>query len=178
MRKYILVFIFFFIFFYILVAQDTQSDSTKPNNNFSFLVGFTWANNPQLLGGYFDFGIILYKKILYIQNSILLRGGGVSLDGNDNSVFTVSDKLVFGRNTEYPFQIYTYLEGGVGIYGNQDKNFFTDPFVYTFGFGGGWEISSEELGGLFFEIGFIGQKIYLNYPISGIIIQAGWKIFF
>ncbi|MDR0473121.1 MAG: hypothetical protein LBH43_05580, partial [Treponema sp.] len=66
----------------------------------------------------------------------------------------------------------------VGIYGNQDKVFFNDPFVYTFGFGGGGEISSEELGGLFFEIGFLGQRINLNYPVSGIIIQAGWKIFF
>jgi hypothetical protein len=70
-------------------------------------------------------------------------------------------------------RIYTYIEGGFGIFGNQNKNFFEDPFAYTFGFGGGGEFSDEDFGGLFIEIGYIGQKIKLNYPVSGIILQTG-----
>jgi hypothetical protein len=175
MRKFILFFTFFLVFCYGLIAQD---DSKKPNNNFSLGAGFVWTNNPRVLGGYFDFGIVLYKNILFIQNNILLRGGGILIDGIDHSIFTLSEKIVFGRNTDYPWKIYTYLEGGFGIYGNHDKKIFSAPFAYTFGFGGGGEISSENFGGFFFEIGYIGQKTKLNYPVSGIIIQSGWKIFF
>jgi hypothetical protein len=178
MCKFILSFTFLLVFCCGLIAQDRQSDYQKPSNNFSLGAGFTWTNNPRLLGGYFDIGMVLYKNILYIQNSILLRGGGILLDKVDYSMFTLSEKLIFGRNTNYPWKIYTYLEGGCGIYGNQDKKFFNGPFVYTFGFGGGCEISSESFGGLFFEIGYIGQKTALNYPVSGIITQTGWKIFF
>ena len=43
---------------------------------------------------------------------------------------------------------------------------------------GGGEIYGENFGGIYVEVGYIGQKTNLNYPVSGIIIQAGWRIFF
>jgi hypothetical protein len=178
MRKIIVFLIFFIIFVNVLIAQDIKFESKESNFNFSLGAGFVWTNNPKLLGGYFDFGFVLYRNVLYVQNSIIMRGGGISIDENDHSIYTLSERLIFGRNTGDLLRIYTYIEGGFGIYGNQNKKFFEDPFAYTFGFGGGGEFSDEEFGGLFIEIGYIGQMIKLNYPVSGIILQTGWKIYF
>jgi hypothetical protein len=182
MRKFILV-AFFAAFFLVpclnLLADDDEPKYWKPSDTrFILGAGFTWTNNPELMGGHFEFGIVLYKKLLYIQNNFVLRGGGYSFKETDFTIFTLSDKIIFGRVTDIPLKIYTYLEGGVGLYGNQDKKFLDKPLAITMGFGGGGEISSENFGGLYGEVGYIGQQTNLDYPVSGVIMQIGWRIFF
>ena len=172
MRKFVLL-ILFFVFCFNLYADDEE-----PDTRFILGAGFTWTNNPRLLGGHFEFGIVLYSNILYIQNNFMLRGGGLNVDGSDYTMFTLSDKLIFGRNAYIPLKLYVYLEGGGGMFGNQTKKFFGDPYAITGGFGGGGEIFSEDFGGIYVEVGYIGQRTTLNYPVSGIIIQSGWRIFF
>lgn len=166
-----------------LFANDKKTEYNSGawdplNMKFSMGAGFTWTNNPALLGGHFEFGIVLYKNILYIQNNFTLRGGGLFIDDTDYTIFTLSDKIIFGRNSDSPLKIYTYLEGGVGIFGNQTKRFFESPIAFTLGFGGGGELSSEDFGGLYIEVGYVGQQTHLNYPVSGVILQTGWRIFF
>lgn len=178
MRKYILVFVVFSTSCFCLFAQDKDSTDESEESRFVLGAGITWTNNPELIGGHIELGIVLFKRILYIQNNFSLRAGGVSFEDGDYSLFTLSDKFIIGRNSGIPLKIYTYLEGGAGVYGNTDKEFFAVPFAFTFGFGGGGEISSEYFGGLYVEVGYIGQKTNLQYPVSGIIIQAGWRIFF
>ena len=202
MRKMFLLLILLFVPCFMLLAADEDTENEQqglpqaaenehsntnavPNtkdpfigNRFVLGAGFTWTNNPKEIGGHFDFGIVLYKRILYIQNNFMIRGGGLFADGIDYSIFTFSDKLIFGRNAEFPLKLYTYVECGAGIFGNQSKKFFDDPFVFTAGFGGGGEIYSENFGGIYIEVGYIGQRAVLNYPVSGIIIQTGWRIFF
>ncbi|MDR2211373.1 MAG: hypothetical protein LBO65_07940 [Spirochaetaceae bacterium] len=154
------------------------ADGGERENRFTLGAGFIWTNNPQVVGGHADFGIVLYKDILFIQNNFLIRAGGMSIDGDDHSIFTLSDKLIFGRNSDAPLRIYTYIECGTGIYGNADKKFFSTPLAFTFGFGGGGELVSEQFGGLYIEVGYIGQGTNLKYPVSGVIIQTGWRIYF
>jgi hypothetical protein len=177
MRKFILLALFL-IPCLSSFAGEKSDDQKTPDTKFILGAGFTWTNNPELLGGHFEFGIVLYKNILYIQNNFMLRGGGFDVDGNDYTLFTLSDKIIFGRNSKSPLTIYTYLEGGAGIFGNQTKKFFDSPIAVTVGFGGGGELSSEDFGGFYIEVGYIGQMTNLNYPVSGIIMQVGWRIFF
>ena len=179
MRKLILLLVFLIPCFNLFADDDERLNVWEPSDTrFILGAGFTWTNNPRLLGGHFDFGIVLYKRVLYIQNNFMFRGGGFTIDGSDYTIFTLSDKLIFGRNSDIPLKIYTYLEGGVGMFGNQTKKFFESPIAFTVGFGGGGEISSEDFGGLYIEVGYIGQRANLNYPVSGIVIQTGWRIYF
>ncbi|MDR2376395.1 MAG: hypothetical protein LBD96_08160 [Treponema sp.] len=178
MRKLVFGVLLVVVQFNFLFADDGDRNVENRNAGRSYVIdaGFTWVNSPRVLGGHFDFGFVLHEKILYVQNNIFLRAGSLSLDNSDYSIFTVSDKIIFGRNSTH--MIYTYLEGGFGIYGNDKKPFFDDPFAVTFGFGGGWDISSDDFGGLYVEAGYLGQITSSKYPVSGVIIQAGWKMFF
>jgi hypothetical protein len=175
MKKFICVVLVFFMHCVILSADDWEGEFP---NKFVLDAGFTWVNNPSLVGGHFDFGIVIYKNILYIQNNFLLRAGGINVENTKYSVFTLSEKLIFGRNSATPLSIYTYLEGGIGIYGNDEKKIFTTPMAYSFGFGGGGEIASEDFGGIYVEVGYLGQKVDVQYPLGGVILQTGMRIFF
>jgi hypothetical protein len=170
------MFLVFFIQFSVLYAEDNEQ--AKFSNKFALDAGFTWVNNPSLIGGHFDFGIVLYKKVLYIQNNLLLRGGSLNIQNTDYGIFTLSEKIIFGRNSATPLSIYTYGEAGIGIYGNETKSFFKDQMAYSFGFGGGLEFESDNFGGIYFEVGYLGQKVTLSYPIGGVILQTGMRIFF
>jgi hypothetical protein len=177
MRKIIFCVLLVVVRFSFLFADDggKNIENTTTERRYMLGGGYTWVNNPRLIGGHFDFGIVLYKKAIHIQNDILLRAGGVSPGNSNYSIFTISDKIIFGRNSRE--HVYTYLEGGVGIYGNDTKAFFDDPFAVSFGFGGGCDFTSD-FGGVYFEVGYLGQKIDSKYPVSGVIIQTGWRIFF
>jgi len=189
MRKLILILLFLLLIpCFNVVADDKKTDKSKPiETNFALGAGFTWADNPKVTGGHFDLGFVLYKNVLYVQNNFMLRGGGIklmeerddgSLKGSDHTIYTLSNKIIFGRNAGIPLKLYTYLEFGAGIYGNETEGFFNGRYAYTGGFGGGGEIFGENFGGVYFEVGYIGQKVNSNYPISGIVIQSGWRIFF
>jgi hypothetical protein len=139
--------------------------------------GFSYTNNPEVYGGHFEFGINLYRNIIFIQNRFVLRGGGFKDDdGLDNTVLTLSDKLVLGRNNFDFLDIYIYMEGGAGFFINAKDGIGNSP-VYSFGFGGGFGLSVIDFGGLYFEVGYLGQKIIKDFPLSGVIIQTGLRIF-
>ena len=177
-RAYTAVLALFFASCFCLFADGEDSTDIPEENRFVLGAGFTWTNNPELFGGHFEAGMVLFRRILYIQNNVSLRAGGLSLPDGNYTIFTLSEKLIFGRNSAIPLKIYTYLEGGIGIYGNAGKGFFTGSFAFTLGFGGGGEISSVDFGGLYIEVGYLGQKTTAPYPVSGVIIQTGWRIFF
>jgi hypothetical protein len=108
----------------------------------------------------------------------MLRVGGFETEGLDSTVLTLSEKLVFGR-TDYDTGIYIYLEGGAGFYGNNEQGFSRDTLAFSFGFGGGFEAAFDRnYGGLYVEVGYLGQIITQNFPLSGVIVQTGWKFFF
>jgi hypothetical protein len=139
--------------------------------------GVTWERDPELMGGHLDFGIVLFERGLYVQNHFLLRGGGLRIKGKNHSVFTLSEKVLFGRRLEET-GLYTYIEGGIGVYGHESKNFFEGPAVYSFGFGGGFEITTRHFGGIYGEVGYLGQRVSEGYPVGGVILQTGVRVHF
>jgi hypothetical protein len=113
MRKFIILALFLIPCFNLFANEVAVEGDKKPNvwkpsdTRFVLGAGLTWTNNPELWGGHFEFGVVLYKKILYVQNNFTLRGGGFDLEGSDHTILTLSDKIIFGRNSDIPLKIYT-----------------------------------------------------------------------
>lgn len=163
-----------FLVIFVMSGLFLFADENKKNTiGLDMGAGYTYTSNPKLKGGHFELGLSLYRGNVYVQNRLLFRATGLEIDGLDSTILTLSDKLVFGRGSSGS-GIYVYIEGGAGYYGNSEKEFFTDDaLVYSFGFGGGLE-----LGGIYFETGYLGQKITSNFPLSGIVFQTGWRVRF
>jgi hypothetical protein len=168
---------------FVLYADEPKlyADEPKDTGKKSILglgAGYIYTSNPELHGGHLELSINLYRNIFYIQNRFTLRAGGFSIEEHDSTLLTLSEKLVFGRH-EYDTGIYIYLEGGAGFYGNNAQGFSRDTLAYSFGFGGGVELAfDEDFGGLYAEVGYLGQIITQNFPLSGVVVQVGWKFFF
>ena len=174
MRKKLFFLAFFLLIAFILYADENEKGVISQKKGILNLgTGFSYTNNPKFYGGHFEFGINLYRNIFFVQNMFLLRAGGFKTDGLDNTALTLSEKLAFGRNDD---DMYIYIEGGVGFFGNAQNNFSVDTLIYNFGFGGGFEFGDFDFGGLYVEVGYIGQKINSNYPLSGVSVQTGWRI--
>jgi hypothetical protein len=145
-----------------------------------FSAGFSYSNNPKIYGGHLEIGINLYGNIFFIQNRFLLRGGGFQDDdGLNNTVVTLSEKLVLGRNNfDLNFlDIYIYLEGGAGFFFNTQDGFSGNNLSYSFGFGGGLGLNIISFGGIYIEVGYLGQKMTSSFPLSGMAVQTGLRIF-
>ena len=176
MKKAVCFLVCLAIGFAVFAEEDSREKIRDPR--FSVGAGYTYMSNPRLHGGHFDFGIRLFSNFVYVQNNIQVRAGGFKLNGENSSLFTLSDKLIFGRQSG---GTYLYIEGGVGVFGNDNKDLFEDPFAYNFGFGGGFDMSTgnnKKYGGLYFEAGYLAQKITKKFPSSGVAIQTGWRLSF
>jgi hypothetical protein len=179
MRKILCFLAFFVLIAFVLYADEDKESVTSPEKEriLNFGAGFSYTNNPEFYGGHFEFGINLYKNIFFVKNKFLLRVGGFKTDSFDNTALTFSDKITFGRNAANVTDMYVYMEGGVGFFSNAQNNFSGDTFIYNFGFGGGLELGDFDFGGLYVEVGYIGQKMISNYPLSGVLVQTGWRIY-
>jgi hypothetical protein len=170
--------VFVLAVFVLYADEGKDPKKTEERGMFDIGAGYTFTSSPELHGGHIEFGINLYRRVFYVQNRFMLRAGGFVADGLDSTVLTLSEKLVFGR-TDYDTGIYIYLEGGVGFYGNEDRAFSGDTLVYSFGFGGGFEAAFDQnYGGLYVEVGYLAQILTQAFPLSGVIVQVGWKFFF
>ncbi|MCL2800803.1 MAG: hypothetical protein FWD28_03485 [Treponema sp.] len=169
-------------------SNDKNDDNTHNSNtrNTSFnddrraigiSAGYTRVTNSDLNGGHFEFSFPLLQRMIYVDNRIMLRAGGLNIDGLDSTVITISEKLVFGRDDEDFYSTYIYLEGGIGFYGNSQKGFSGDTLTFSFGFGGGFEFGDFEYGSVYFEAGYLAQTLSSNFITSGIVLQFGWRMY-
>jgi len=183
MRKILCFLAFFLLIAFALYANETPDEgvksasSPKKTKNLNFGAGFVYTNNPEIYGGNFEFGFDLYKNVFFIQNKFVFRAGGFKMDGLDNTSLTLSEKIAFGRNDDDVVSLYVYMEGGGGFFGNSQQSFSRDTLTYNFGFGGGVELGNYTFGSFYIEIGYIGQKMNTNYPLSGVLLQTGWRIY-
>ncbi|MDR0320003.1 MAG: hypothetical protein LBI28_00730 [Treponema sp.] len=167
-----------FLVVFVLFAVGIYADDNSERGALSLSAGYTYTGNPELHGGHINLGIdFLQRDRFYLQNNFLFRAGGFSYAGVENTVLTLSEKIIFGR-FEDELAIYIYIEGGAGFYTNSQNGFSSDTFVYTFGYGGGFEFGSGDFGGIYVEAGYIGQKMITDFPLSGVVVQTGWKIYF
>jgi hypothetical protein len=164
------------LIFAALPVYADDPPKTPANSIINLNAGVNYVSNPMLLGGHFEIGIVLYQKVFYVTNRFMLRAGGIKINNMDTTVLTLSEKLVFGRKDSFGEGTYLYFEGGVGTYGNASIGFFKD-WAFSFGFGGGFEIGSMDFGAFYLEAGYLGQQIGTSFPISGIVVHTGWRIF-
>ncbi|GHV08402.1 hypothetical protein FACS189485_19830 [Spirochaetia bacterium] len=139
-----------------LNAQETNLEQSK-----KFFFGVGWSNlqrTGDFLGS-FDFSFLLYEnpnKEFGIRNSILFDGGSYKDNGNEHSLFSLSEKISFEKITSNSlFRYYAFLQGGIGIYGNKTKGYFENPFAYNFGVGIGLDIFVEKNASIFFDYAFL-----------------------
>jgi hypothetical protein len=138
-------------------------------------VNFTSASNG---GGNGEFSFLLYHNKLDIRNHFIFRGAALK-EGTDNyGIMTLSEKISVGHITlDSRFRVYSFIEGGGGIYAGDEKSFLEMPLVYTFGGGGGTDIFYSDSGSIYFETGYLGYMLGSTY-IGGAIFQIGWRGYF
>ena len=152
MRKKFIVLIGIIVLSAGLNAQEQNSETLKP-----FYFGLGWSNI-QTTGdfwGTIDFGFLLYRneaKRFNIRNSILFDVGELKNYGNEYGIFSLSDKIIIETlSLNKIFRYYSYLQGGIGIYGNENIAFFEKPLAYNFGVGFGLDIFIEKNASIFFD---------------------------
>jgi hypothetical protein len=127
-------------------------------------------------GGFADIGLLIYNKnSLDIRNHFFFRGAGMA--DNSTGFLSLSEKISIGGLVENKFRSYGYVEGGIGLWGNENKGFFEMPLTYTFGGGGGTEIFLQEYFCIYFEAGVL-TYIFENDWKNGGMFQIGWKGYF
>jgi hypothetical protein len=129
-------------------------------------------------GGSGDFAFLIYNKkydenSLDIRNHFVLRGAGF----DSGSLLTISEKISFGSLIGDKFRSYGYMEGGIGLWGNDEKEFFELPLVYTIGGGGGTDIFLSEKLSIYFEAGVLINVLDNDWKTGG-LFQMGWRRWF
>jgi hypothetical protein len=125
--------------------------------------------------GVADFSFLLFNKnSLDIRNHFVLRGAG--FDGG--GLLSLAEKISVGSLLEEnKFRSYGYIEGGIGLWGDKNKDFFEMPLAYTFGGGGGIDRFLREDFSIYFEAGALIYVLDNNWK-SGGVFQIGWKGYF
>jgi hypothetical protein len=119
-----------------------------------------------------DINFIIFNRDAFdIRSHLLFRGGG----NPERSFFSLSAKLSLGQYfRDNLFFCYGFGEGGIGIYNNQNKQFFNMPLAYTFGGGGGIEVYLTENFSMYFETGILAYMLGDEFKNGG-VFQLGWK---
>jgi hypothetical protein len=160
MKKYFFVFLFLFGFGLSLFAQDATQEQEEPTDK-RFYFGVGWSNI-QTTGNFWgtgDFGFLLYKneaKRFNIRNSILFDGGFLKYYGNEYGILSLSDKIIVETlSPNKLFRYYSFFQGGIGIYANENKAYFETPLAYNFGFGFGIDFFVQKNTSIFLDYAFL-----------------------
>jgi len=124
-------------------------------------------------GGAAEIGFPLYSsEKLSIRNYILFSGFGYETGG----ILAIGDKLIFGgfgRNGKRP---YSFIEGNIGIYKTNGKDFLETPLYFDLKGGGGLDIYITEKMSFFVEMG--GGVSFYGDEFTGMAhLGAGFRTF-
>jgi hypothetical protein len=164
------------IIFYILLSGIVSISAYSQVPRFTSAGGLFFTNYTNG-GGFGDIGFLIFNRnLLDIRNHLVFRGAGLS---ESSGLFSLSDKLSIGQLVEKKFRSYGYLEGGIGLWGNEKKGFFDSPVLtYTFGAGGGTDIFLyEEYFSIYFEAGALIYALDSEW-LHGGMFSIGWKGWF
>ncbi|HCC37637.1 MAG TPA: hypothetical protein DEQ14_08480 [Treponema sp.] len=169
MKKNLCVFVLLFgcglaLFAQEAVQETAQTSELRPIDK-RFVFGIGWSNI-QATGDFWgtaDFGFLLYKNEKHgfnIRNSIMFDGGTLKSDGTEYGIYFFSNKLIMeSMSHNNLFRYYSFLQGGVGIYANENKDFFSTPVAYNFGIGIGLDIFVEKNTSIFFDYTFLYNSL-------------------
>jgi hypothetical protein len=167
MKRIFVSFVLFFSVGSIFLFAQTPKSSIGGGTFFTNYIGG---------GGFTDIAFLIFNKDSFdIRNHFILRGA--SLTEDSSGFLSLSEKISFGGLVEKKFRSYGYIEGGVGLWGNENKAFFGTPLAYTFGGGGGTDIFLGEQSSIFFEAGVL-IYIFDNDWKQGGMFQIGWRGYF
>jgi hypothetical protein len=166
MRKIFVSFVLFFSVGSVFLFAQTPKLSIGGGPFFTNYIGG---------GGFADIALLIYNKDSFdIRNHFVFRGAGSDDFGG---LISLSEKISIGGLLENKFRSYGYIEGGVGLWGNEDKAFFGTPLAYTFGGGGGTDIFLMERFSIYFEAGALIYVLDNDWKGGG-MFQIGWKGYF
>ena len=83
------------------------------------------------------------------RNHILLSGFGY----NGGGILAIGNKLLIGGFTQNSIRTYSFIEGHVGLYKSNDKEFNETPLFFDMTCGGGIDIYTSNKLSFFVEIG-------------------------
>jgi hypothetical protein len=159
MYNKIAVLVVLVVFCFKINAQESVLETPKTNN--PFFLGIGWSNIQKTgdVFGSFDFSFLLYSnqtKRFNLRNSILFDGGVFTNNGIEYGLFTLSEKINLETiSLNELFRYYGFLQGGIGIYGNETKKAFELPLSYNLGFGFGLDVFVEKSTSIFFDYTFL-----------------------
>ena len=177
MKKTFLFTVLFLFFAFFIYAQSTTDNNSGKRDTLNLGAGFSYNSNPEILGGHIEFGFSHNTGIFFLQGQLLARAGGFTVNDLDSTLLSLSGRVLLGRGHDIT-GIYVFLEGGTGVYSNSEKDFSFNSLVYNFGFGGGFELGKGQLGCFYIEAGYLGQILISSNIHSGVLLQAGWRIYF
>jgi hypothetical protein len=180
LKKFFTLFFSFFLTFTLFSQEDNEIAIESPNpGRFTFGVGFSYG--PKLdMNVDFEFGFLLFHNNNWdIRNHILFNSYFVKDDDRiENITQNLTEKISFGWVTNSGiFRPYSYIEGGIGFYGNDTKDFWTTPLIYNVGIGIGLEFFLWKYLSFFMEPGlmwyFMDGK---NFPVQKLTVGIKYYI--
>ena len=156
-------------------AQEDTNEYSSAEFQYRTTSGGFWIWEENCNGGAGEFGFNLLKeeKNFVFRNCFFVQGEGGS--GNlttdrfvDFGGIEFGDKLIFGGRANGPgfiVRTYGYVGASFGLIGWDDHLFYTQPFLVSAKFGGGFEF--QYLRNMAFVIEFGGDERFLIGQPSG-----------
>lgn len=149
----------------ILFSGITSLIAMELNDGFS-TAGLVRFESHQS-GGAGEIGFPIFQKEgTSIRNHILFSGYAYDNGGS----MVLSDKILFGGFFERGFRSYGFIEGGFGIYNEEGKDSWGEPFYSEFKGGGGVDLYLDNKMSFFVELG--GGCQFFGSDIKGTAILA------
>jgi hypothetical protein len=179
-KKFFAVFFLVFLCFSLFSQENNETLTESPNpGRFTLGAGFGYGPKLDMVAN-FEFGFLLFHNNEWdIRNYILVNNYFVvDNDGIENITRNLTEKISFGWiNNSGIFRPYSYLEGGIGFYGNDSKKFWTTPLIYSVGLGIGLEFFPSKSLSFFIEPGLIWQFMdNKNFPVQKATIGIRYYI--
>jgi hypothetical protein len=165
MKKYFFVLFFFFYFGLCVFAQETTQE--RPiDNRFYWGAGFSNILTTGNFGASLDFGFLLYRnqaRGFNIRNAIMLDAGLLDHNGTENTTLSLSDKIIMENHNQL-FRYYSFFQGGIVLYENDNKEVFQMPIGYNLGVGFGIDFFVEK-----------NTSFFLDYTLLSNVLENTWK---
>jgi len=155
------VMILFIIFLTISFSVFSQENSELNPGRLSFGFNFDFGVKLDMTAS-IEFGFLLYRSdTIGVRDFISLNVYMLNdKNGLENNILSLSNKIIIdGGNKFSTLNPYTYIEGGIGFFGNDNKELWTTPLTYSVGLGIGLEIFAVKNWSLFFDTGLNWQFI-------------------
>lgn len=155
----------------LILGAGANVFAENPNNGFS--TGGMVVMETSNTGGTAEIGFSIFEKNnITIRNHILFTGFGYDGGG----IIALGDKVIIGGFTDNGMRPYTFIEGHMGLYKSNGKEFTELPLYFDAKGGGGIDIYTSEGVSFFVEVGG-GISLYGEDFTGAAHLAAGFRTF-